>query len=94
MANAGFKVRLHVSLDQKISDLLRAERLSSFIRLAAAKGSDRGYGASVANDLPVVAIWRFQSPVILGFIVGIDACDLHCAVREGVHSEFERDATV
>lgn len=28
--------------------------------------------------------------MILGFVIGIDARDLYCAVRKSVHSEFER----
>lgn len=40
MASSGFKVCFQVSLDQEVSDLLRDERFSSFIRLAADKGTD------------------------------------------------------
>ena len=81
VADAGFKVCFHVGFNQKVGDLLRAEWFSSFIRLTADKGSDRGYGASVADDAPMIASRRFQSPVILGFVIGTDAGDLHCAVR-------------
>ena len=84
----------HVSFDQEVGDLLRAERLCSFIGFTADKGSDCGYGAPVADDEPVVAPRRFQSSVVVGLIVGADARDLYCAIRKDMHSEFERDATV
>ena len=84
----------HVGFNEKVDDLLRAERFCGFIGLTTDEGTDGGYRATVADDSPVIAPRRFQSPVDLGFVIGADARDLYCAVCEGVHSEFERRAAI
>ena len=85
---------LHVSLDQEVNDLFGGERLCGFVRPAADKGADRRNGVPVPDDAPVIAPRRFGSPVVLGLVIGADAGDLYCAICKGMHSDFERDATV
>ena len=94
MAYTGFKVCFHVSFNEKVDDLLRAERFCGFIGLTTDECADSRNCATAADDRPVITPRRFQSPVILGFVIGADARDLYCAIRKDMHSEFERDATV
>ena len=62
--DSGFKVCFHVSLDQEVGDLLRAERFRIRVGVATDKGADRRDGVSVPDDAPMVTPQPIQKDAV------------------------------
>ena len=89
VTDAGLELRLDVRFDQEVSDLLRAEGFGCLIRLPSDEGAYGRNLLAVPDDAPEIPASRFQSPMVLGLIVGTDARDLDAAVIAGLTANLK-----